>query len=133
MSAITRRSFLATAAAGLAAGTLARSRAAGAAEGQTSDQMLDELMRENQDNGLGSGFDNSSRNVRLPKKSSCSHHLRQRLSDFSRQNVVSEAALEMNQQSTHGAFAMLSHLKMPRGNIIKIAGQAARLPARQFE
>jgi L,D-transpeptidase YcbB len=67
MSAITRRSFLTTAATGLAASALAR--AARAAEGQTSDQMLDELMRENQENGLGSGFDNSSRNVRLPKKS----------------------------------------------------------------
>jgi L,D-transpeptidase YcbB len=67
MSAITRRSFLTTAATGLAAGALAR--AARATDGQTSDQMLDELMRENQENGLGSGFDNSSRNVRLPKKS----------------------------------------------------------------
>ena len=67
MSAITRRSFLTTAATGLAAGAFAR--AARAAEGQSSDQMLDELMRENQENGLGSGFDNSSRNVRLPKKS----------------------------------------------------------------
>ncbi|SHN85627.1 L,D-transpeptidase family protein [Bradyrhizobium erythrophlei] len=67
MSAITRRSFLTTAASGLAAGALAR--VACAAEGQTSDQMLDQLMRENQENGLGSGFDNSSRNVRLPKKS----------------------------------------------------------------
>jgi L,D-transpeptidase YcbB len=67
MSAITRRSFLTTAAIGLAASALARD--ALAAEGQTSDQMLDELMRENQENGLGSGFDNSSRNVRLPKKS----------------------------------------------------------------
>src|SRR3984957_5050184 len=68
MSAITRRSFLTTAAATwLAAGALAR--AARAAEGQTSDQMLDELMRENQENGLGSGFDTSSRNARLPKKS----------------------------------------------------------------
>ena len=67
MSAITRRSFLATAATGLAAGAFAQ--AARAAEGQTSDQMLDELMRENQENGLGSGFDNASRNVRLPNKS----------------------------------------------------------------
>jgi murein L,D-transpeptidase YcbB/YkuD len=67
MSAITRRSFLTTAATGLAAGALAR--AACAAEGQTSDQMLDELMRENQENGIGSGFDSASRNVRLPKKS----------------------------------------------------------------
>ena len=67
MNAITRRSFLTTAAGGLAAGALAR--AADAAEGQTSDQMLDQLIRENQENGLGSGFDNSSRNVRLPKKS----------------------------------------------------------------
>ena len=67
MSAITRRSFLTTAATGLAAGALAP--AARATDGQTSDQMLDELMRQNQENGLGSGFDNSSRNVRLPKKS----------------------------------------------------------------
>jgi L,D-transpeptidase YcbB len=67
MSAITRRSFLTTAATGLAASALAH--AGRTAEGQTSDQMLDELMRENQENGLGSGFDNSSRNVRLPKKS----------------------------------------------------------------
>src|SRR5579864_2968891 len=67
MNAINRRSFLTTVASGLVAGALAR--AASAAEGQTSDQMLDQLMRENQENGLGSGFDNSSRNVRLPKKS----------------------------------------------------------------
>jgi murein L,D-transpeptidase YcbB/YkuD len=67
MSAITRRSFLTTAASGLAAGAFAR--VAAAAEGQTSDQMLDQLMHENQENGLGSGFDNSSRNVRLPRKS----------------------------------------------------------------
>jgi murein L,D-transpeptidase YcbB/YkuD len=66
MSAPTRRSFLATSA-GLAAG--AWTARAFAAEGQTSDQMLDELMRENQDNDIGSGFDNASRNVRLPKKS----------------------------------------------------------------
>jgi L,D-transpeptidase YcbB len=66
MSAPTRRSFLASAA-GLAAATLARR--ARAAEGQTPDQMLDDLIKENQENGLGSGFDNASRNVRLPKKS----------------------------------------------------------------
>jgi murein L,D-transpeptidase YcbB/YkuD len=66
MSAPTRRSFLA-AAAGLAAAALAQP--ARAAEGQTSDQMLDDLIKENQENGLGSGFDNASRNVRLPKKS----------------------------------------------------------------
>ena len=66
MSTSSRRSFLATAA-GLAAGGWAAR--AFAAEGQTSDQMLDELMRENQDNDIGSGFDNASRNVRLPKKS----------------------------------------------------------------
>jgi murein L,D-transpeptidase YcbB/YkuD len=66
MSAPTRRSLL-TAAAGLAASALARQ--AFAAEPQTSDQMLDELIRENQDTGIGSGFDNASRNVRLPKKS----------------------------------------------------------------
>jgi L,D-transpeptidase YcbB len=66
MSASTRRSFLASAA-GFAAATCAAR--AFAAEGQTSDQMLDELMRENQGNDIGSGFDNASRNVRLPKKS----------------------------------------------------------------
>lgn len=66
MSATTRRSFLASAA-GLAAGAVAQRVVA--AEGQTSDQMLDELMRENQQNGIGSGFDNASRNVHLPKKS----------------------------------------------------------------
>jgi murein L,D-transpeptidase YcbB/YkuD len=67
MSAPTRRSFL-TSAAGLAASAITRR--AWAAEGeQTPDQMLDELMRENQENGIGSGFDNASRNVRLPKKS----------------------------------------------------------------
>ncbi|HSY56455.1 MAG TPA: L,D-transpeptidase family protein [Bradyrhizobium sp.] len=66
MSAPSRRSFLASAA-GLAAGALARR--AAAAEGQTPDQMLDELIKENQENGIGSGFDNASRNVRLPKKS----------------------------------------------------------------
>jgi L,D-transpeptidase YcbB len=65
MIAPTRRSLLASAA-GFAAGAwMAR---AFAAEGQTSDQLLDELMRENQENGVGSGFDNASRNVRLPKK-----------------------------------------------------------------
>src|ERR1700722_14577806 len=70
MSAPTRRSFLPSAA-GVAAGTFvgALARRAQAAEGQTSDQMLDELIKENQENGLGSGFDNASRNVRLPKKS----------------------------------------------------------------
>jgi L,D-transpeptidase YcbB len=67
MSAITRRTFLASAATGLAAGALAPT--AAAEDPQTSDQMLDELMRENQENGIGSGFDNASRNVRLPKKS----------------------------------------------------------------
>jgi L,D-transpeptidase YcbB len=67
MNAITRRSLLTAAASGLAAGALAR--VAAAADGQTPDQLLDELMRENQDNGVGSGFDNASRTVRLPKKS----------------------------------------------------------------
>src|SRR5579859_6339031 len=62
---VTRRSIL-TGAAGLAAGALVS--AARAAEGQTPDQLLDELIRENQDSGIGSGFDNASRNVRLPKK-----------------------------------------------------------------
>src|SRR5579863_8178954 len=70
MSEPTRRSFLASAA-GLAAAVFAGAlaRRAAAAEGQTPDQMLDELMKENQENGIGSGFDNASRNVRLPKKS----------------------------------------------------------------
>jgi hypothetical protein len=66
MRAPTRRSFLASAA-GLAGAVMAQR--AGAVESQTPDQMLDELIRENQENGLGSGFDNASRNVRLPKKS----------------------------------------------------------------
>jgi L,D-transpeptidase YcbB len=64
---LTRRSFIATAGAGLAAGALARG--ARAAGDQTPDQMLDELIKENQDSGLGSGFDNASRNVKLPTKS----------------------------------------------------------------
>jgi L,D-transpeptidase YcbB len=64
---LTRRAFLATASTALAAGALAPR--AQAAEGQTPDQMLDELMQENQDSGIGSGFDSASRNVKLPKKS----------------------------------------------------------------
>ena len=67
MISVTRRSFLANAGAGLAAGALMRG--AHAADDQTPDQMLNELIKENQDSGLGSGFDNSSRNVKLPKKS----------------------------------------------------------------
>ena len=67
MNSFTRRSFLATAGAGLAAGAL--SRGARAAEDKTPDQTLDELIKENQENGIGSGFDNASRNVKLPKKS----------------------------------------------------------------
>jgi L,D-transpeptidase YcbB len=67
MNALTRRSFLATAGAGLAAGAL--SRGVRAAEDKTPDQTLDELIKENQENGIGSGFDNASRNVKLPKKS----------------------------------------------------------------
>ena len=66
MRAPTRRSFLASAGI-LATGAFAQR--ACAAESQTPDQMLDELIRENQENDLGSGFDNASRNVRLPKKS----------------------------------------------------------------
>src|ERR1700723_2692433 len=67
MSAPTRRSFL-TSAAGLAASAITQR--AWAADGeQTPDQMLDELMRENQENGIGSGFDNAWRNVPLRKKS----------------------------------------------------------------
>jgi len=67
MNALTRRSFLATAGAGLVAGVLPRG--VRAAEDQTPDQTLDELIKENQENGIGSGFDNASRNVKLPKKS----------------------------------------------------------------
>src|SRR5580698_2117492 len=63
---LTRRRFLATTA-GLAAGALMRG--ADAAEDQTSQQMLDELIKHNQDSDRGSGFDNASRNVKLPKKS----------------------------------------------------------------
>jgi len=63
-SPFTRRKILGVGA-GLAAGALThRARA----ETQTPDQMLDELIQENQDSSLDSGFDNSSRTVRLPKK-----------------------------------------------------------------
>ena len=67
MNVPTRRSFL-TSAAGLAAASLA-GRAWAAEQPQTTDHLLDELMRENQDNDIGSGFDNASRKLRLPKKS----------------------------------------------------------------
>jgi murein L,D-transpeptidase YcbB/YkuD len=67
MTSLTRRSFLANAGAGLAASALVSG--ARAADDQTPDQMLNDLIRENQDSGLGSGFDNASRNVKLPKKS----------------------------------------------------------------
>ena len=63
-SPFTRRKVLSLAA-GVAAGAIAR---AARAEGQTPDQMLDVLIQENQDFSLDSGFDSSSRNVRLPKK-----------------------------------------------------------------
>ena len=63
-SLFSRRKFL-TATAGLAAGVLARN---ARAEDQTPEQMLDELIQENQDSSLDSGFDNASRNVKLPKK-----------------------------------------------------------------
>ena len=61
---LTRRNLL-----GAAVATAALARRAGAAEDQTPAQTLDELMRQNQDSGLGSGFDNALRDVRLPKKS----------------------------------------------------------------
>jgi murein L,D-transpeptidase YcbB/YkuD len=67
MNALTRRAFLTTASAGLAVNALGHGVLA--AEQQTPDQMLDELIRENQDSGIGSGFDSASRNVKLPKKS----------------------------------------------------------------
>src|SRR3984957_19474008 len=59
---LTRRTFLSAAAGALAGG-------ARAAEGLNPDQMLDELIQQNQDSAIGSGFDNASRNVKLPKKS----------------------------------------------------------------
>jgi len=67
MTSLTRRSFIANAGAGLAATALVVG--ARAADDQTPDQMLNDLIKENQDSGLGSGFDNTSRNVKLPKKS----------------------------------------------------------------
>jgi len=60
-----RRNFLASSAS-LAAAALVRT---ASAEEQTPDQMLNELIQENQDSSLDSGFDNASRNVKLPKKS----------------------------------------------------------------
>src|ERR1700688_5124388 len=60
---LTRRTFLAATAAGALAGN------ARAAEGPTPDQMLDQLIQQNQDSGIGGGFDTASRNVKLPKKS----------------------------------------------------------------
>jgi L,D-transpeptidase YcbB len=66
MTSITRRSLLVVAGAGLAAGTMARR--LGAAEGPTAEQLLDDLIKENQESGIGSGFDNASRSVKLPKK-----------------------------------------------------------------
>jgi L,D-transpeptidase YcbB len=67
MTSLTRRSFVSVAGAAVAAATMARG--ARAAESRTPDQLLDDLIRENQESGIGSGFDSASRNVRLPKKS----------------------------------------------------------------
>src|SRR5271169_29918 len=67
MSSLTRRSFLVAAGSGLAAGAMTGGLSA--AEGPTPEQLLDDLIKENQESGIGSGFDNASRNVRLPKKS----------------------------------------------------------------
>ena len=64
-SVFSRRNFLAGGA-GLAASAFVRGVKA---EEQTPDQMLNELIEENQDSSLDSGFDNASRNVKLPKKS----------------------------------------------------------------
>ena len=61
---LSRRRFLSHAGAGLAAGALVS--AARAAEPQTPEQMLNDLIQKNQDSDIDSGFDNSSRNVRLP-------------------------------------------------------------------
>src|SRR5215470_11110063 len=62
---ISRRTLLAGTASLVASALMRR---AAAAEDQSTDQMLDELIQENQESSLDSGFDNSSRNVRLPKK-----------------------------------------------------------------
>jgi L,D-transpeptidase YcbB len=67
MSSFTRRSLLVAAGSALAANATVR--ALRAAEGPSPDQLLDDLIKENQENGIGSGFDNASRNVKLPKKS----------------------------------------------------------------
>ena len=64
-SVFSRRNFLAGGA-GLAASAFVRGVKA---EEQTPDQMLNKLIEENQDSSLDSGFDNASRNVKLPKKS----------------------------------------------------------------
>jgi L,D-transpeptidase YcbB len=66
MNPLSRRTLLATGAA-IAAGTFARE--VWAEEPKTPEQTLDDLIRQNQDNGLGSGFDSASRNVKLPKSS----------------------------------------------------------------
>jgi murein L,D-transpeptidase YcbB/YkuD len=66
MNPLSRRTLLATGAA-IAAGTFARE--VRAEEPKTPEQTLDELINQNQDNGLGSGFDSASRNVKLPKSS----------------------------------------------------------------
>jgi murein L,D-transpeptidase YcbB/YkuD len=66
MKPLSRRTFLASGAA-ITAATFTRE--VSAAEPQTSDQTLDDLINQNQNNGLGSGFDSASRNVKLPKSS----------------------------------------------------------------
>jgi murein L,D-transpeptidase YcbB/YkuD len=66
MKGVFSRRNLFAAGAGLAAAALVRGVKA---EEQTPDQMLNELIEENQDSSLDSGFDNASRNVKLPKKS----------------------------------------------------------------
>jgi L,D-transpeptidase YcbB len=66
MVSLSRRSFL-TAGAAVSAAALVRE--AGATEPLTSDQTLDELINQNQNSGLGSGFDSVSRSVKQPKPS----------------------------------------------------------------
>jgi murein L,D-transpeptidase YcbB/YkuD len=66
MKGVFSRRKLLAAGAGLAAAALTRK---ARAEEQTPDKMLNELIEENQDSSLDSGFDNASRNVKLPKKS----------------------------------------------------------------
>jgi murein L,D-transpeptidase YcbB/YkuD len=63
MPSLNRRAFITA----IAAAALARE--ARANEPLTPDQTLDELINQNQNSGLGSGFDSAPRNINLPKPS----------------------------------------------------------------